>query len=60
MIRINAETPETSLQDIKVGDMVTDTFSKTGKVERIEILDEWSFKVYVFHLETGRSISLKK
>ena len=36
MIRLNSDTPNDILQDVKIGDMVTDTFSKTGLVENIE------------------------
>ena len=60
MIRINAETPIGVLQDIKVGDMVTDGFSKTSSVERIEISDDGLYRVYDFYLITGRVIRVKK
>ena len=60
MIRINAETPIGVLQDIKVGDVVTDGFSKTSSVERIEISDDGLYRVYDFYLITGRVIRVKK
>ncbi len=60
MIRINNETPVATLQEIKVGDMVTDGFSKTGLVEGIEIVDDGLYKIYEFHLTTDRIISTKR
>ena len=60
MIRLNNDTPNDILQDVKIGDMVTDTFSKTGLVENIEISDDGLYRVYAFHLVTGRTITVKK
>lgn len=60
MIRINDDTPIEVLQDIKIGDMVTDGFSKTSLVERIEIIDDGLYRVYAFHLITGRVIQTKR
>ncbi|WP_116170710.1 hypothetical protein [Pedobacter agri] len=60
MIRLNNETPGEVLQDVKVGDMVTDTFSKTGLVESIEVNDDGLYRIYEFHLVTGRTITVKK
>ena len=60
MIRINDETPIEMLQDIKVGDMVTDGFSKTSLVETIETSDDGLYKVYEFYLVTGRIITTKR
>jgi len=60
MIRINDETPIETLQDIKVGDMVTDGFSKTSLVESIETSDDGLYKVYEFYLVTGRVITTKR
>ena len=60
MIRLNSDTPSDILQDVKIGDMVTDTFSKTGLVENIEISDDSLYRVYEFHLVTGRTITVKK
>lgn len=60
MIRINNETPIETLQDIKVGDMVTDGFSKTGIVEALETTDDGLYKLYEFHLVTGRVIITKR
>ena len=60
MIRLNNETPNDVLQDIKIGDMVTDTFSKTGLVENIEHHDDGLYRIYEFHLVTGRTITIKK
>lgn len=60
MIRLNSETPNEVLQDVKVGDMVTDTFSKTGLVESMETSDDGLYKIYTFNLVTGRTISVKK
>jgi len=60
MIRLNSETPTEVLQDVKIGDMVTDTFSKTGLVESIETNDDGLYKIYEFNLVTGRTITVKK
>eukprot|EP01132_Coremiostelium_polycephalum_P019600 gene19600-23303_t len=47
-------------QEVKKGDMVTDTFSKTGLVEQIDISDDGLYRIYTFHLVTGRTIEIKK
>jgi len=60
MIRLNSDTPSDILQDVKIGDMVTDTFSKTGLVENIEISDDGLYRIYEFNLVTGRTITVKK
>lgn len=60
MIRLNDDTPGEVLQDVKVGSLVTDTFSKTGLVEEIQISDDGLYRVYEFHLVTGRTITVKK
>ena len=60
MIRLNSDTPSDILQDVKIGDMVTDTFSKTGLVETIEISDDGLYRIYEFNLVTGRTIVIKK
>lgn len=60
MIRLNNDTPSDILQDVKIGDMVTDTFSKTGLVETIEISDDGLYRIYEFNLVTGRTITIKK
>lgn len=60
MIRINDDTPIEILQDIKIGDMVTDGFSKTSLVESIDISDDGLYRVYEFNLITGRVIVTKR
>ncbi|CAM4017101.1 hypothetical protein SAMN06265348_101207 [Pedobacter westerhofensis] len=60
MIRLNTDTPTNVLDDVKEGSMVTDTFSKTGLVESIETTDDGYYKIYTFHLVTGRTIIVKK
>lgn len=60
MIRLDNDTPASVLQEVKKGDMVTDTFSKTGLIEEIETTDDGLYKVYTFHLVTGRSIVIKR
>lgn len=60
MIRLNEETPLDVLNGIKSGDMVTDTFSKTGLVESIEMTDDGLYRIYEFMLVTGRVITIKK
>lgn len=60
MIRINDQTTIEVLNDIKEGDFITDTFSKTGLVESIEVTDDPLYRIYTFNLVTGRSITIKK
>lgn len=60
MIRLNEETSLDVLNEIKQGDLVTDTFSKTGLVESIEMTDDGLYRVYEFTLVTGRVITVKK
>ncbi|MHA4893355.1 hypothetical protein ACXZ1K_01285 [Pedobacter sp. PWIIR3] len=60
MIRLNQDTPSDVLQDIKIGSLVTDTFSKTGLVEEILISDDGLYRIYEFNLVTGRTITIKK
>lgn len=60
MIRLNEETPLDVLNEIKQGDLVTDTFSKTGLVESIEMKDDGLYRIYEFTLVTGRIITVKK
>ena len=59
MIRLNQETPSEILKEVKKGDLVTDTFSKTGLVEEIHISDDGLYRIYEFSLVTGRSIIIK-
>ncbi|RYF25586.1 MAG: hypothetical protein EOO42_03485 [Flavobacteriales bacterium] len=60
MIRVNDETPVDVLQEVKIGDMITDGFSKTGKVETIDVVDDGLYKIYEFYLNTDRVISTKR
>jgi len=60
MIRLNQDTTPEVLNEIKKGDLVTDTFSKTGLVEEIVTSDDGLYKVYEFKLVTGRVIIIKK
>ena len=60
MIRLNSETPNDVLKEVKIGDMVTDTFSKTGLVESVEVNDDGLYRIFEFHLVTGRTITIKK
>ncbi len=60
MIRINDETAIEVLTDIKAGDFVTDTFSKSGIVESVEITDDGLYRFFTIHLVTGRTITTKR
>ncbi|KLT66682.1 hypothetical protein [Pedobacter sp. BMA] len=60
MIRLNSDTPNDVLSEVKIGDLVTDTFSKTGIVESIERDDDGLYRIFEFHLVTGRTITIKK
>jgi hypothetical protein len=59
MIRLNQETTPEVLNAVKKGDLVTDTFSKTGLVEEVITTDDGLYKIYEFHLVTGRVIKIK-
>lgn len=60
MIRINQDTTSQILQEVKKGDLVTDTFSKTGLVEEIAVTDDGMYRIYTYTLVTGRTIIIKK
>ena len=60
MIRLTEDTPLDVLNEIKEGDLVTDTFSKTGLVESIEMTDDGLYRIYSFTLVTGRIITIKR
>ena len=60
MIRINQDTTSQLLQEVKKGDLVTDTFSKTGLVEEIDVTDDGMYRIYTYTLVTGRTIVIKK
>ncbi len=60
MIRLNEDTPLDVLNDLKKGDFVTDTFSKTGLVEQVTVTDDGLYRIYEIMLVTGRVISIKK
>ncbi|MBC7418513.1 MAG: hypothetical protein H7325_10190 [Pedobacter sp.] len=60
MIRINEELPLSALREIKLGDLVTDTFSKTGLVEKIDHRDDGLYSIFTFMLVTGRVIEVKR
>jgi len=60
MIRINQDTTSQVLQEVKKGDLVTDTFSKTGLVEDIDVTDDGMYRIYTYTLVTGRTIVVKK
>ncbi len=60
MIRVNEETPIEVLNDISIGNLITDTFSKTGLVESIDVTDDALYRIYKFNLVTGRTIQIKK
>ena len=59
MIRLNQDTTPEVLNEIKKGDFVTDTFSKSGLVEEICTSDDGLYKIYEFKLVTGRVIVIK-
>lgn len=59
MIRLNQETTPEVLNAVKKGDLVTDTFSKTGLVEEVITTDDGLYKIYEFRLVTGRVIKIK-
>lgn len=60
MIRLTKDTPVEILVNIKKGDLVTDTFSKTGLVDQINITDDGLYQIFEFTLVTGRVITVKR
>jgi len=60
MIRLNTSTPSSDVQGIKVGDEVTNTFQKSGKVTHIEILDKGNRIEYIFTLANGKKILIAR
>ncbi|MGE6220968.1 hypothetical protein [Nubsella zeaxanthinifaciens] len=60
MIRLNEDTPLDVLNEIKKGNFVTDTFSKTGIVDEVKIDDDGLYRIYHFILVTGRVITVKR
>lgn len=60
MIRLTNDTPVEVLVNIKKGDLVTDTFSKTGLVDQINITDDGLYQIFEFILVTGRVITVKR
>ncbi|MET4081347.1 hypothetical protein ABIB40_001293 [Pedobacter sp. UYP30] len=60
MIRIDDELSLSALREIKLGDMVTDTFSKTGLVENIDRIDDGLYLIFKFFLVTGRVIEVRR
>jgi len=53
---LNQNTPSTDLKSVKIGDEVTDGFSKSGHVEKIEIKPKGSGTEYLYTLVTGAQI----
>lgn len=60
MIRINDDTPIEKLISIKIGDLITDTYSKTGTVEKIDKKDDGLYLIFTYTLITGRAITVKR
>jgi hypothetical protein len=60
MIRLNDDTPLAVLTEIKAGDFVTDTFSKTGIVDSVTLTDDGLYRIFEFLLVTGRVITIKR
>ncbi|RZK49634.1 MAG: hypothetical protein EOO99_04540 [Pedobacter sp.] len=59
MIRITSETSIEILSEIKPGDFVTDSFSKSGIVESIEKNDLDIYIEFRFTLVTGSIIAVR-
>ena len=60
MIRLTEETPLHVLNELKQGDLVTDTFSKTGLIATVTMTDDGLYRIYEVTLVTGRVITIKK
>jgi hypothetical protein len=56
MLRITYKTPDDVLENIKIGDHISDEYQLNGIVKEIERENVWNGFVYTFHLDSGRKI----
>lgn len=56
MTYIDALTPIHRLEQLKVGDLISDTFGSSGAIKSIEILKHKTSLIYYFRIKSGKLI----
>ncbi|WP_316828455.1 hypothetical protein [Pedobacter miscanthi] len=56
MTLIDALTPIHRLEQLKVGDVISDTFGSSGTIKSIEILKHKTSLIYYFRIKSGKLI----
>jgi len=59
MITVNDSLPTSTLLELKVGDMISNSNDLSGPIKNIEISETDEFLLFIFQLE-GRHIIIKK
>ena len=59
MITVNDSLPTSTLLELKVGDMISNSNDPSGPIKNIEISETDEFLLFIFQLE-GRHIIIKK
>ncbi|MGA9650783.1 MULTISPECIES: hypothetical protein [Pedobacter] len=59
IISIDKNTPTSNLLNVKVGSIITDNILR-GTVKDIQITDTDEFWLFIFYLEEGNQIEIKK
>ncbi|GAA3952762.1 hypothetical protein GCM10022246_03770 [Pedobacter ginsengiterrae] len=59
IISIDKNTPTSNLLNVKVGSIITDNIL-SGTVKDIQITDTDEFWLFIFYLEEGNQIEIKK
>ena len=58
-ISIDKNTPTSNLLDIKIGSIITNN-TLTGRVKDIQVSDTDEFWLFIFYLEEGNQIEIRK
>lgn len=58
-ISIDKNTPTSNLLDIKIGSIITNN-TLTAKVKDIQVTDTDEFWLFIFYLEEGNQIEIRK
>lgn len=56
MTHIDAMTPIQKLEQLKVGDVISDTLGSSGTIKSIEVLKGKTFLNYYFRIKSGKLI----
>ncbi|ARS39256.1 hypothetical protein CA265_06040 [Sphingobacteriaceae bacterium GW460-11-11-14-LB5] len=56
MTRIDAMTPIQRLEQLKVGDVISDALGSSGAIKSIEVLKGKTFLTYYFRIKSGKLI----